>query len=96
MFIKDDSGDDDPSANAEAPSREPETAFSLDSTQSHHLFEELTTSYYVPLEVWYIRTSIDKVNLLNPILLKLILTGNLGPPSVKCGRYSIPGHNHNT
>jgi hypothetical protein len=48
------------SANIGPPSQE---IFSLDSTESHHLFEGLTTSYYIPLEVWYIRTSVDRVNL---------------------------------
>ena len=45
----------------------PETAafldvsISLNASESQKIFEDLTTQYYVTLEVWYIRTSIDKV-----------------------------------
>jgi hypothetical protein len=34
---------------------------SLNASESHRVFEGLTTQYYTTLEVWYIRTSIDKV-----------------------------------
>ncbi len=36
---------------------------SLESTKSHHLFEDLLTTYYIPMEMWYTRTIIDKVRL---------------------------------
>jgi hypothetical protein len=34
---------------------------SLNTSETHRIFESLTTQYYTTLEVWYIRTSIDKV-----------------------------------
>jgi hypothetical protein len=34
----------------------------LDRVASHRLFEDLLASYYIPLEVWYTRTIIDKVH----------------------------------
>jgi len=46
----------------------PETVAFLDSlnaSESHRMFEGLTTQYYVTLEVWYIRTSIDKAHRLS-------------------------------
>lgn len=33
----------------------------IESTRSHQLFEDLLTTYYIPLEIWYTRTIIDKV-----------------------------------
>lgn len=33
----------------------------VELTTSHQLLENLLKSYYVPLEIWYIRTTIDKV-----------------------------------
>lgn len=33
----------------------------IEGTASHELFEELVTAYYIPFEVWYTRTIIDKV-----------------------------------
>ncbi len=39
------------------------------------MFEQLIVMYYVPLETWYTRTSIDKVktDLIYPILLLIYL-----------------------
>ncbi|KAG6833211.1 hypothetical protein H0H87_010274 [Tephrocybe sp. NHM501043] len=41
----------------------------IDSTESRQLFSSLVATYYIPLEVWYTRTSIDKVpaNILHSI-----------------------------
>lgn len=39
-----------------------ETAY-IYSTESNRLFEWLVTTYYIPLELWYTRTSIDKARL---------------------------------
>jgi conserved oligomeric Golgi complex subunit 4 len=46
---------------------------SLNASESHTVFEGLTTQYYTTLEIWYVRTSIDKVM----FLLSLVNT----PPS---------------
>jgi len=43
----------------------PDEIRSLESSASHRLFEDLLTSYYVPLEVWYTRTIIDKAHRLS-------------------------------
>ncbi|KAJ7684832.1 COG4 transport protein-domain-containing protein [Mycena polygramma] len=51
-------GDPDPSQ----PSLKVST---LEATASHHLFEEVLTSRYVPFEIWYTRTTIDKAHRLS-------------------------------
>lgn len=33
----------------------------LDSTTSQQAFDDMLVKYYIPLEVWYVRTIIDKV-----------------------------------
>ena len=33
----------------------------MDQTKSQALFEDIVTQYYVPFEVWYTSTVIDKV-----------------------------------
>ncbi|KAK0197415.1 COG4 transport protein-domain-containing protein [Armillaria mellea] len=38
---------------------------SLESTKSHRLFEDLLTTYYIPMEMWYTRTIIDKAHRLS-------------------------------
>lgn len=38
---------------------------SLNASESHRIFESLTARYYTTLEVWYIRTSIDKAHRLS-------------------------------
>lgn len=66
LFTQDDELADsaDPSTPSEAETPAPPTdIFSLDSTVSYRLFEELLVTYYIPLELWYTRTTIDKVNL---------------------------------
>lgn len=35
----------------------------LDATSSQKEFEDLLSSCYIPMEIWYIRTIIDKVRL---------------------------------
>jgi hypothetical protein len=35
----------------------------LDATSSQREFEDLLSSCYIPMEIWYIRTIIDKVRL---------------------------------
>ncbi|KAJ7489961.1 COG4 transport protein-domain-containing protein [Mycena galericulata] len=49
-----------------APSdkRSPEVA-TLEATTSHHLFEDILSSRYIPLELWYTRTTIDKAHRLS-------------------------------
>ena len=37
----------------------------LDATSSQREFEALLSSCYIPMEIWYIRTIIDKVRLRN-------------------------------
>ncbi|KAF9459574.1 COG4 transport protein-domain-containing protein [Collybia nuda] len=63
--LKEDSGNTEPCSNDESSSQELKTNFSINSTHSHHLIETLIKSYYIPLEVWYIRTSIDKAHRLS-------------------------------
>lgn len=36
----------------------------LRTTMSHQIFEDLINTYYIPLDVWYTRTIIDKVRVL--------------------------------
>lgn len=46
---------------------------SLESSLSHRQFDDILMTYYVPLEIWYVRTIIDKVNgERRPMQLKLI------------------------
>lgn len=47
-----------PIASRVAPSKETDI---IASTASQTLFEQLVVTYYIPLETWYTRTSIDKV-----------------------------------
>ena len=37
-----------------------------DSTMSKEIFEKLLMTYYTPMEIWYIRTTIEKVVLYLP------------------------------
>ncbi|TFK72569.1 COG4-domain-containing protein [Pluteus cervinus] len=37
----------------------------LEQSQSTNLFEDLITSYYMPMEIWYTRTTIDKAHRLS-------------------------------
>lgn len=64
-------------------SHTPKEVLFIESTPSHRLFEDLLTTYYLPFEVWYMRTIIDKVsslNLLFVIPLKYMLSA--GPSTV--------------
>jgi conserved oligomeric Golgi complex subunit 4 len=51
-----------PSNSATSPVFEPREILLIESTASHQLFENLLTTYYLPLELWYTRTTIDKVS----------------------------------
>ncbi|KAK0210472.1 COG4 transport protein-domain-containing protein [Desarmillaria ectypa] len=51
------------SESTEVPVETPK--LSLDSTKSHHLFEGLLTTYYIPMEMWYTRTIMDKAHRLS-------------------------------
>jgi hypothetical protein len=42
---------------------------SVQATVSHQLFEGLLTTYYIPLEIWYIRTIIEKACFPNSLYL---------------------------
>jgi hypothetical protein len=72
----------------------PDEARSLKSTVSHQLFEGLLTTYYVPLEIWYIRTIIDKV--CSPLLTYTIFTDNapMAGSSAVQRRYFPIARNH--
>ncbi|KAK0441157.1 COG4 transport protein-domain-containing protein [Desarmillaria tabescens] len=66
-FLCESMTEDSSSESTEAPVETP--TLSLDSTKSHHLFEDLLTTYYIPMEMWYTRTIMDKAHRLsNPDL----------------------------
>ncbi|KAG6868996.1 hypothetical protein C0993_005654 [Termitomyces sp. T159_Od127] len=54
----------------------------IDSTESRHLFGSLTTTYYIPLEVWYIRTSIDKAHRLSNVDVSQLPSSTTTPDDV--------------
>ncbi|KAJ7580996.1 COG4 transport protein-domain-containing protein [Mycena floridula] len=41
---------------------QPEDSISFESTSSFHIFEDLLSAYYIPLEIWYMRTIIHKAH----------------------------------
>ncbi|KAJ6455868.1 COG4 transport protein-domain-containing protein [Mycena sanguinolenta] len=43
----------------------PELVATLEATASQHLFEETLSSQYMPLEIWYTRTTVDKAHRLS-------------------------------
>ncbi|KAJ6547289.1 COG4 transport protein-domain-containing protein [Mycena capillaripes] len=47
------------------PSQPSPEVSTLEATASHHLFEEILTSRYIPFEIWYTRTTIDKAHRLS-------------------------------
>ncbi|KAF7338520.1 hypothetical protein MVEN_02078100 [Mycena venus] len=47
------------------PTQPTEEVATLEATASHHLFEETLNSRYIPLEIWYTRTTIDKAHRLS-------------------------------
>ncbi|CAL1703811.1 unnamed protein product [Somion occarium] len=51
--------------NEASPDSLPEVLQAVESSSSRRLFEDLLTTYYVPLEVWYTRTIIDKAHRLS-------------------------------
>jgi hypothetical protein len=57
---EDKEGDDEPVTTVEV-----EQKIDWASTQSWRIFDDLLSSYYIPLEVWYIRTIIDKAHRLS-------------------------------
>jgi len=66
---------------------------SLNASESHRVFEALTAQYYITLEVWYIRTSIDKVmiSLMSNPLRLLCMTGT---PPFTFGCLSVTRHDY--
>lgn len=56
IFIKD-SSESEPD-----PTQPPPAVATLEATASHHLFEEILASRYIPLDIWYTRTTIDKAS----------------------------------
>ncbi|KAJ7940910.1 COG4 transport protein-domain-containing protein [Mycena leptocephala] len=47
------------------PSQPPPEVSTLEATASHRLFEDVLISRYIPLEIWYTRTTIDKAHRLS-------------------------------
>ena len=45
----------------------------VEASASRRLFEKTLNTYYIPLEVWYMRTIIDKVCLWRHVIL-IVLT----------------------
>ncbi|KIM48961.1 hypothetical protein M413DRAFT_59758 [Hebeloma cylindrosporum] len=43
----------------------PEESDIVANTESHTIFEHLVTTYYIPLEIWYTRTIVDKAHRLS-------------------------------
>ena len=55
----------------------------IENAASRQLFDELLNTYYVPMEVWYARTIIDKVICLsNNAAYNLVLINRVGSPSI--------------
>ncbi|KAF9264914.1 COG4-domain-containing protein [Marasmius fiardii PR-910] len=53
---------DNPSEDGDVADEAPRDASLVESTPSQTRFENLLTIYYIPMEVWYIRTIIDKAH----------------------------------
>ena len=47
----------------------PEEFQIIESSQSRELFQALLETYYIPLEIWYTRSIIDKV--ISPLISRL-------------------------
>ncbi|KAK0483336.1 COG4 transport protein-domain-containing protein [Armillaria novae-zelandiae] len=62
-FLSESMTEDSSSESAEVAMETPK--LSLESTKSHHLFEDLLTTYYIPMEMWYTRTIMDKAHRLS-------------------------------
>ncbi|KAI0075820.1 COG4-domain-containing protein [Panus rudis PR-1116 ss-1] len=54
-----------PSPTPEKSDELPEVLQAVESSTSRKLFEDLLSTYYIPLEVWYTRTIIDKAHRLS-------------------------------
>ncbi|KAG6877994.1 hypothetical protein C0992_008804 [Termitomyces sp. T32_za158] len=65
--LQDDSSQDMDSDNTKVPTPVIFDNTYIDSTESRHIFSWLMTTYYIPFEVWYIRTSIDKAHRLSSV-----------------------------
>ncbi|KII88790.1 hypothetical protein PLICRDRAFT_638384 [Plicaturopsis crispa FD-325 SS-3] len=72
--LKDDASDseiDEKEPTTPAPDAEPVAVETpreiqcIEATTSHRLFEDILSTYYIPLETWYIRTIIDKAQRLS-------------------------------
>lgn len=63
-------------------SQPPPEVSTLEATASHRLFEDVLISRYIPLEIWYTRTTIDKVG---PVVSSFLFLINceLGPPIIE-------------
>ena len=53
--------DDDTTSRPTRTNDSPVEADIAANTASERLFEDLLNKYYIPLEVWYTRTIVDKV-----------------------------------
>ncbi|KAJ7098169.1 COG4 transport protein-domain-containing protein [Mycena belliarum] len=62
--VQDTSETSDPSSLPPKQSSPSELA-TLEATASHRLFEDILVTRYIPLELWYIRTTIDKAHRLS-------------------------------
>ncbi|KAJ7349436.1 COG4 transport protein-domain-containing protein [Mycena albidolilacea] len=56
---------EDSSESEPDPTQPPPAVATLEATASHHLFEETLASQYIPLDIWYTRTTIDKAHRLS-------------------------------
>ncbi|KAG6910876.1 hypothetical protein DXG01_006559 [Tephrocybe rancida] len=54
----------------------------IDTTESWQLFSWLIRTYYIPLEAWYIRTSIDKAHRLSSVDLSQLPSSTTTPDDV--------------
>ncbi|KAF8163025.1 COG4 transport protein-domain-containing protein [Crassisporium funariophilum] len=70
--INDDLRDNTPSSDVPNPTIE---SHIVSHTSSHKIFEELISKYYIPLEIWYTRTIMDKAHKLSsPDMLQSPIT----------------------
>lgn len=59
----------------------------IESTNCHALFEQVLESYYVPLEVWYLRSVIDKVRPPGKTISQTPSDTRSGASGLKSGRF---------
>jgi len=91
------------SASCEKQSSDPSTSpvfesketLLIESTACHRLFEDVLTTYYLPLELWYTRTIIDKVMpVLQSLLIRLADQHLVGPSSVAARHITVSCHDN--